>query len=78
MNRKTTLGVVVTFISVWVVAAIGIAALWLIPEARVVALALASAALVATLLVRYFGWRGTMQRRILAEGEDAEHFDRAA
>ena len=52
MNRKTTLGVVVTFISVWVVAAIGIAALWLIPEARVVALALASAALVATLLVR--------------------------
>ena len=78
MNRATILAVVLAFVSVWVVLAAGLAAVWLTEEVRVVGLVMLPAAIVASLLVLYFDWRGRWMSRVRAEDDTHEDFDRAA
>ena len=78
MKRSMVLGIVLAFVSIWVVLAAGIVPVWLTDELRVVGLVTVPMAIVASLLVLYFDWRAKLQRRILAEREDRRHLQKAA
>jgi hypothetical protein len=65
------------FVSIWVVMAAGVAAVWLTDEVRVVGLVILPTAIVASLLVRYFDWRAKLQRRLLAERDDSHGLETA-
>ena len=71
MNRSMILALGLAFVSIWVVMAAGIAAVWLTDEVRVVALVILPTAIVASLLVLSFDWRAKLQRRLLAERDDS-------
>ncbi len=72
MKRSTVLAIALAFVSVWVVMAAGVTAVWLSEEVRMVGLVILPTAIVASLLVPYFDWRATLQRRLLAE-RDGRH-----
>ena len=78
MNKSKVLAIALAFLSVWVVMASGMAAVWLTEEVRVVGLIALPTAIVASLLVLYFDWRARVQRRILAERHDHYELDKAA
>ena len=78
MKTSTILAVALAFVSIWVVIATGVTAVWLTAEPRVFGLVMLSTATVASLLVMYFDWRARLQRRILAEGKDRDDLDQAA
>lgn len=78
MNKSTTLAVALAFVSVWVLLAAGITAVWLTEEVRVIGLVILPTAVVASLLVLYFDWRAKLQRRILAERDERPGLNRAA
>ena len=65
MKRAAILAVALAFVSIWVVMVAGLAAVWLTEEVRVFALVVLPTAIVASLLVLYFDWRGRMMRRVL-------------
>jgi hypothetical protein len=75
MRRATVLAVLVALVSLWVVVAAGITAVWLTHEARVFGLVMLPTVIVASLLVLYFDWRGRLRQHVLA---DREEFDDAA
>jgi hypothetical protein len=77
MNKSTIL-VALAFLSVWVVMAAGVTAVWLTEEVRVIGLIALPTAIVASLLVLYFDWRARLQRRILAERNARHELDKAA
>jgi hypothetical protein len=52
------------FVSIWVVMAAGITAVWLTEEVRVFGLVMLPTAIVAGLLVVYFDWRANLLSRI--------------
>jgi hypothetical protein len=66
-TKQTVIAVVLFFVSLWVVMAAGITAVWLTEELRVVGLVMLPTAIVAGLLVVYFDWRGKLFRRIREE-----------
>ena len=70
MRRATVLAVVVALVSLWVVVAAGITAVWLTDEARVFGLVMLPTVIVASLLVLYFDWRGRLRQRAVAEGDE--------
>ena len=76
--RATVPAVVVAFVSIWVLLAAGITAVWLTEEVRVVGLLILPTAVVASLLVLYFDWRAKLQRRILAERDERPELGNAA
>jgi hypothetical protein len=76
--KARVLAVVVAFVSIWVLLAAGLTAVWLTEEVRVVGLVILPTAVVASLLVVYFDWRAKLQRRILAEREDRRDLAKAA
>ena len=78
MKRSTVLAIVPAFVSIWVVLAAGVTAVWLTEEVRVVGLVILPTAIVASLLVLYFDWRAKLQRRILAERDGRHDLDKAA
>ena len=78
MKRSTVLAIAVAFVSIWVVMAAGVTAVWLTEEVRVVGLVTLPTAIVASLLVLYFDWRAKLQRRILAERDGRHDLDKAA
>ncbi len=78
MKRSMVLAIVLAFVSIWVVMAAGITAVWLTQEVRVVGLVILPTAVVASLLVLYFDWRAKLQRRILAERDERPGLDKAA
>jgi hypothetical protein len=78
MKRSTVLAIALAFVSIWVVMAAGVTAIWLTEEVRVVGLVTLPTAIVAALLVLYFNWRAKLQRRILAERDGRHDLDRAA
>lgn len=78
MTRSTVLAIALAFVSIWVVLAAGVTAVWLTEEARVVGLVTLPTAIVASLLVLYFDWRAKLQRRILAERDGRHDLDKAA
>jgi len=63
-KRQTGVAVVLFFVSLWVVMAAGIAAVWLTEEVRVFGLVILPTAIVAGLLVVYFDWRAKLLNRI--------------
>ena len=78
MKRSTVLAIAVAFVSIWVVLAAGVTAVWLTEEVRLVGLVILPTAIVASLLVLYFDWRAKLQRRILAERDGRHDLDKAA
>lgn len=78
MRKAGSLAVALVFVSVWVVGAAGLTAVWLTDEVRVFALVTLPTAIVASLLVLYFDWRGRWRRRVHAEHDGHEYFDKAA
>jgi hypothetical protein len=64
---KATIGALASLILTWIVLAAGITPEWFIAEVRVFGLVILPTAIVASLLVVYFEWRGTLRRRVLAE-----------
>ena len=73
-NKQTVVAVVLFFVSLWVVLAAGITAVWLTEEVRVIALVLVPTAIVAGLLVVYFDWRA----KLLSGIRDERHESRKA
>lgn len=78
MRRTAILAIALAFVSVWVVLAASLTAVWLTEEVRVVGLVIVPTAIVASLLVLYFDWRGRLMRRARAEHDAHENFDKAA
>jgi hypothetical protein len=78
VKKSTVLAIALAFVSIWVVLAAGVTAVWLTEEVRVVGLVTLPTAIVASLLVLYFDWRAKLQRRILAERDGRHDLDKAA
>jgi hypothetical protein len=62
--------VALLFVSIWIVMAAGITAVWLTEEIRVFGLVVLPTVVVAGLLVVYFGWRTQLLSRIRDERYD--------
>jgi hypothetical protein len=67
VDTATLVGLALLFVSIWVVFAAGITAVWLTQEVRVFGLVILPTGIVAGLLVVYFAWRENLRRRALAE-----------
>ena len=78
MNRTGILAVTLGVVSVWVVLAAGVAAVWLTEEVRVFGLVMAPTAIVASLTVLYFEWRARWRHRVRTEHDTPADFDKAA
>ena len=63
MNRATLVALALLFVSIWVVLAAGVTAVWLTEEVRVFGLVILPTGIVAGLLVVYFDWRAKLRRR---------------
>jgi uncharacterized membrane protein len=62
--------VVLAFVGIWVVLAVGATAVWLTGEVRVFGLVALPTAIVASLLVLYFDWREKLLRRMLTDRKE--------
>jgi hypothetical protein len=67
VDQATVVALALLFVSIWVVFAAGITAVWLTQEVRVFGLVILPTGIVAGLLVVYFAWRDNLRRRALAE-----------
>jgi hypothetical protein len=63
LDKAAVMAVVLLFVSIWVVLAAGITAVWLTEEVRVLGLVMLPTGIVAALLVVYFDWRAELRRR---------------
>lgn len=63
-SNATIVAVMLVVVSIWVVMAAGITAVWLTEELRVFGLVMLPTATVAGLLVLYFDWRAKLVDRI--------------
>jgi len=72
------MAIALAFVSIWVVMAAGITAVWLTEEVRMVGLMILPTAVVASLLVLYFDWRARLHRLILGERDERQDVDKAA
>jgi hypothetical protein len=70
VDKTTIVTVLVSFVSIWVVLAAGMTAVWLTEELRVFGLVLFPTAVVAALLVLYFDWRARLLNRVRNERND--------
>ena len=75
---KRSMVLAIAFVSIWVVMAAGMTAVWLTGEVRVFGLVMLPTAVVASLLVVYFDWRARLQRRILAKRDQRRDLNKAA
>ena len=66
-SKTTIVAVMLFFVSIWVVMAAGITAVWLTEEVRVFGLVMLPTVIVAGLLVVYFDWRAKRLDRIRDE-----------
>jgi hypothetical protein len=78
VKKSTVLAVVLVIVSIWVVLAAGLTAVWLTNEVRVIGLVGLPTGIVAALLVLYFDWRAKLQRQILDESDDRHDLRKAA
>ena len=78
MNRAAILAVALASVIIGGVMATGLTAVWLTEEVRVFGLVMLSTAVVASLLVLYFDWRGRMTRHLRAEPDAHQASDAAA
>jgi hypothetical protein len=66
-SKTTIVAVLLTVVSLWVVMAAGMTAVWLTEEVRVIGLVMFPSAVVAALLIGYFDWRARLVNRIRDE-----------
>ncbi len=78
MTRAAIRAATLAFVSVYVVLAASLTAVWSTEEVRVAGLMILPSAIVASLLVLYFDWRGRLMRRVRAEHDAHEDLDKAA
>jgi hypothetical protein len=78
VKKSIVLGAVLALVSIWVVLAAGITAVWLTEELLVLGLVMVPTAVVASLLVLYLDWRARLRHRIVAEGDEGEDLEKAA
>lgn len=67
VDKATVVALVLLFVSIWVVLAAGITAVWLTEQVRVLGLVILPTGIVAALLVVYFDWRAKLRRRVAAD-----------
>ena len=67
MKKPIRYAIAISIVSLVVVLAAGIVAAWPAAELRVLALVAVPVAIAASLMVRYFEWRGTLHRRVPSE-----------
>jgi hypothetical protein len=67
VSKAAVVAVVLFVVSLAVVVTVGIIAVWLTEEVRVLALVILPTAIVASLLVMYFDWRARLLNRIRDE-----------
>jgi len=67
LDKATIVALALFFVSIWVVLAAGITAVWLTEDLRVVGLVILPTAIVGALLVVYFDWRAQLRRQVGAE-----------
>jgi hypothetical protein len=67
VDKATAVALALVFVSIWVLLAAGVAAVWLTEEVRVFGLVILPTGIVAGLLVVYFAWRDNLRRRALSE-----------
>ena len=67
MDKATGVALALAFVSIWIILAAGITAVWLTEEVRVFGLVILPTGVVAGLLVVYFAWRDNLRRRALPE-----------
>jgi hypothetical protein len=70
VRKATGLAVVLAFVGIWVVLAVGATAVWLTGEVRVFGLVALPTVIVASLLVLYFDWREKLLRQMLADRKE--------
>ena len=70
VRKATVLAVVLAFVGIWVVLAVGASAVWVTGEVRVFGLVALPTAIVASLLVLYFDWREKLLRRMLTDRKE--------
>ncbi len=70
VRKATVLAVVLAFVGIWVVLAVGATAVWLTGEVRVFGLVALPTVIVASLLVLYFDWREKLLRRMLTDRKE--------
>mgnify|MGYP003576200759 CR=1 FL=1 len=63
-SKVTVVAILLAFVSLWVVMAAGMTAVWLTEELRVLGLVMLPTAIVAGLLVVYFEWRAKLLNAI--------------
>ena len=78
MKRSMVLAIALVFVSIWVVMAAVVTAVWLTEEVRVAGLVIVPTAVVASLLVLYFDWRARLRHRSPRERGERAHWDTAA
>jgi hypothetical protein len=66
-NKGTIVALALLFVSIWIVLAAGITAVWSTEEVTVFGLVILPTGIVAGLLVVYFDWRAKLRRRVMAE-----------
>jgi hypothetical protein len=67
LDKTTIVALALFFVSIWVVLAAGITAVWLTEEVRVFGLVILPTGIVAGLLVVYFDWRAKLRPQAGAE-----------
>ncbi len=78
MKKSIILGAALALVSIWVVLAAGITAVWLTEEVLVLGLVMLPTAIVASLLVLYLDWRAKLRHRIVAEPDDGQDLEKVA
>ena len=61
-GEAVDIAILLAFVSLWLVLAAGLTAIWLTEEVRVIGLVMLPTAIVAGLLVVYFDWRAKLLR----------------
>ena len=67
MKKPTRYATGIALVSLVVVVAVGIPAAWPAGKFRALALVAVPVAIAASVMVRYFEWRGTLHRRVTSE-----------
>lgn len=73
-SKVSVVAILLAFVSLWIVMAAGMTAVWLTEELRVLGLVMLPTAIVAGLLVVYFEWRA----KLLESIRDERHEHRKA
>jgi len=78
VKKAAILAGALALVSIGVVMVAGLTTVWLTEEMRAFGLVMLPTAIVASLLVRYFDWRGRMRRNLRAEHDAHQDLEKVA